>query len=64
MKFHKIISYKLEDLHVGVLGGGDLSAVGKVDVGLLGERSIDVLVVDVLDHWLKMVRFDYQFIQS
>ena len=54
-----MISYKLEDLHVGVLGGGDLSAVGKVDVGLLGERSIDVLVVDVLDHWLKMVRFDY-----
>ena len=59
MKFHKIISYKLEDLHVGVLGGGNLSAVGKVDVGLLRERSIDVLVVDVLDHWLKMVRFDY-----
>merc|ERR1712130_661906 len=41
--------------HVGVLGGGDLSAVGKVDVGLLGERSIDVLVVDVLDHWLIVV---------
>ena len=58
-----MISYKLEDLHVGVLGGGDLSAVGKVDVGLLRERSIDVLVVDVLDHWLKMDRFNYQFIQ-
>ena len=63
LHFQKMISYKLEDLHVGVLGGGDLSAVGKVDVGLLGKRSIDVLVVDVLDHWLKMVRFDYQFIQ-
>ena len=59
----KNLSYKLEDLHVGVLGRGDLSAVGKVDVGLLGERSIDVLVVDVLDHWLKIVRFDYQFIK-
>merc|ERR1719209_1740636 len=41
--------------HVGVLGRGDFSAVGKVDVGLLGERSIDVFVVDVLDHWLIVV---------
>merc|ERR1712133_326621 len=41
--------------HVGVLGGGDLSAVGQVDVGLLRERSVDVFVVDVLDHWLIIV---------
>ena len=52
--FHKMISYKLEDLHVGVLGGGDLSAVGQVDVGLLRERSVDVFVVDILDHWLEI----------
>ena len=53
------ISNKFEDLHVGVLCRGDFCAVGKVDVGLLRERSIDVLVVDVLDHWLKMVTFDF-----
>ena len=52
-----------KNLHVGVLGGGDLGAVGQVDVGLLGERSIDVFVVDVLDHWLKIGMFDYQFKQ-
>ena len=63
MAFHKMISYKLDNLHVGVLGGSDLGAVGQVDVGLLGERSIDVFVVDVLDHWLKIDMFDYQFKQ-
>ena len=49
-----IESYRFEDSHVGVLGGGDLSAVGQVDVGLLRERSVDVFVVDVLDHWLEI----------
>ena len=52
-----MISYKLEDLHVGVLGGGDLSAVGQVDVSLLGKRPVDVFVVDVLDHRLEMDKF-------
>ena len=50
-------SNNFEDLHVGVLGRGNLSAVGKVDVSLLGKRSVDVLVVDVLDHWLKRGNF-------
>ena len=63
MAFHKMILSEFENSHVGVLGRGDLSAVGKVDVGLLGERSIDVFVVDVLDHWLKIDMFDYQFKQ-
>ena len=58
-----MILSEFENSHVGVLGRGDLSAVGKVDVGLLGERSIDVFVVDVLDHWLKIVMFDDQFKQ-
>ena len=53
MAFHRILN-KFEDSHVGVLGGGDLSAVGQVDVGLLRERSVDVFVVDVLDHWLEI----------
>ena len=38
--------------HVSVLGRGDLSPVGQVDVGLAGEGAVDVLVVDVLDHRL------------
>lgn len=63
MAFHKMILSEFENSHVGVLGRGDFSAVGKVDVGLLGERSIDVFVVDVLDHWLKIVMFDDQFKQ-
>ena len=57
-----MISYKLEDLHVGVLGRGNLSAVGKVDVSLLGKRPVDVFVVDVLDHRLEMDNF-YTFNQ-
>ena len=39
-------------LHVGVLVGGDLGAVGEVDLGPLVERAVDILLVDVLDHWL------------
>ena len=58
------ISNYFEDLHVGVLGRGNLSAVGKVDVSLLGKRSVDVLVVDVLDHWLKREEFNYHFIEN
>ena len=58
------ISNYFEDLHVGVLGRGNLSAVGKVDVSLLGKRSVDVLVVDVLDHWLKREGFNYHFIEN
>ena len=57
MAFHKMISCKLENLHVGVLGGGDLGAVGEVDVSLLGKRPVDVFVVDVLDHRLEMDNF-------
>ena len=58
------ISNNFKDLHVGVLGRGNLSAVGKVDVSLLGKRSVDVLVVDVLDHWLKREEFNYHFIEK
>ena len=58
------ISNYFKDLHVGVLGRGNLSAVGKVDVSLLGKRSVDVLVVDVLDHWLKREGFNYHFIEK
>ena len=39
--------------HVGILSGGDLCSVGQVDIGRLGERTVDILVVDVLDHGLK-----------
>ena len=46
-----------KNLHVGVLGGGDLGAVGQVDVSLLGKRPVDVFVVDVLDHRLEMDKF-------
>ena len=38
--------------------------MGKVDVSLLGKRSVDVLVVDVLDHWLKREGFNYHFIEK
>ena len=38
--------------------------MGKVDVSLLGKRSVDVLVVDVLDHWLKREGFDYHSIKN
>lgn len=58
------ISNYFEDLHVGVLGRGNLSAVGKVDVSLLGKRSVDVLVVDVLDHWLKREGFNHHSIKN
>ena len=58
------ISNNFEDLHVGVLGRGNLSTVGKVDVSLLGKRSVDVLVVDVLDHWLKREGLNYHSIET
>ena len=40
--------------HVGVLVGGDLGAVREVHVLALHERAVDVLLVDVLDHGLKI----------
>ena len=38
--------------------------MGKVDVSLLGKRSVDVLVVDVLDHWLKREGLNYHSIET
>jgi len=41
--------------HVGVLVRGHLGAVGQVHVSPLVEGSIDVLLIDVLDHGLIVV---------
>ena len=41
------------DLHVGVLVRGHLGRVGQVDVLSLHEGTVDLLLVDVLDHRLK-----------
>ena len=44
--------------HVGELVGGDLGGVGQVDVLSLHEGSVDIFLVDVLDHGLKMSSFN------
>jgi len=41
--------------HVGVLVRGDLSAVWEVHTGPGVERTVDVLLVQVLDHRLVVV---------